>query len=163
MSNVKTTTGVQGLGSAVPIQRPMLASVGQAVPVAPDEIPADATPSTPAPVPSTGVSIFPDPPWSSILIDASLATIKAGAAGAVVGAALSQPGRRSKSIVRGATVSATVSPIAVGLIELGRITIRESAPEQKAAERRQLLKTTGVALAIGAVALGLDYWLTRAG
>lgn len=161
MSNVKTTTGVQGLAGAVPIQRPMLASVGQAVPVAPEEVPPDAQANPPAP--STGMSIFPDPPWSSILIDASLATIKAGAAGAVVGAALSQPGRRSKSIVRGATVSATVSPIAIGLIELGRITIRESAPEQKAAERRQLLKTTGVALAIGAAALGIDYWLTRAG
>ena len=114
-------------------------------------------------VPATYPAPYGNPSWGDLLIDASLATIKAGAAGAVVGAALSQPGKRSKSIVRGATVSATVSPVAFGLIELGRIQIRETTPEQKAAERRFVMKSSGIALLLGAAALGLDYALSRNG
>lgn len=163
MSNeTKTLGGVgtqQGFGAAVPIQRPMLASVGQAAP-------ADAVVATPSAPPATvdpGVPFYPEPSWSDLLIDASLATIKAGAAGAVVGAALSAPGKRSRAIVRGATVSATVSPIAVGILDIARIHIRDSSAEQKAAERRAVLKTSGIALALGAALLGIDYALTRAG
>lgn len=162
MSNdTKMSTGLGGLQGAIPINRQQLAAVGQATVVDPLEVPANTTPANQqaqAPAP-----MFPEPSWSDILIDASLSTLKAAAGGAVVGAALSQSGRRSRSIVRGATVSATVSPLVMGMVDVARIQIRETTPEQKAAERRWVLKTSGVAMLLGAAALGIDYALTKTG
>jgi hypothetical protein len=161
MSNeTKTRGGQADFGNAVPVNRPQLMSVGQAtdsgsVAVAPN-------PSVPQQEPDTNAPAeYAEPSWADLLIDASLSSIKAGVAGAVVGAALSAPGKRSKMIVRGATVSATVSPVAFGLIELGRIQIRETTPEQKAAERRFVMKSSGIALCIGGAALALDYFLSK--
>lgn len=162
---MSTTTKTTSFGSAVPInaQRPMLAAVGQAVPVDAQDVPATVPASAPDLQGAAAQSQYAQPSWTDLLIDASLSTIKAGAIGAGVGAALSTSGKRSKAIVRGATVSATVSPIAVGLVDLARIQIADSAPDYKAAQRAVVLKTNGIALALGAALLGIDYALNRVG
>lgn len=159
MSNeTKTLSGVQsGFGNAVPISRAQLSAVGQAT-----DAGTVAPPSVPQSEPDrAAVPQYGEASWSDLLIDASLSTIKSAAAGAVVGAALSNPGKRSRAIVRGATVSATVSPVVFGVVELGRIQIRETTPEQKAAERRFVMKSSGIAFLIGAAALGVDYFLSK--
>lgn len=136
-------------------QGPRLAAVGQATPT--DLVRVEAE----APVPTV---TLPEPLTGALLANAALSTLKAGVAGGLVGFALSSGSqRRSRAVVRGATVSATVSPVVFGALELARIQVQDTPAEVKAVERKAMLKQSGIALAFGAMLLGLDWALTRPG